>query len=896
MSVRAGTIRVDLEGNVSGFFGALDRSEARLDKFGRKAQRAGTAISIGISAPLGALGGAALKSAIDFENALAGVAKTVDATDAEIQAMGRSAIDMSEQIPVGTNELLGLAEAAGQLGIEKQNIQGFTRVMADLGVSTNLASNEAATALARLANITEMPQDQFDRLGSTVVELGNNLATTEREIVEMGLRIAGAGKIVGLSQAQILGFAGALSSVGIEAQAGGTAISRTMVEIANAVAGGGKELERFAAVAGMSSAQFTQEFERDAAGAIITFIEGLRRLHEEGENVFAVLEAVELQDIRVRDALLRAAGAGDLLRKSIDLGAQAWEENTALTEEAERFYATLGNQLKIVGNVVKNVAADFGAELAPTIRDSIPLLKSLLGLAQTGVTVFGKLPGPIRTGAVALGAFMVAAGPVLTALGFMAQGLSGVISLLPKYTAGTNAAAGATLRLNAAVKAGVWVAAAAAIWDVVRALQGYETTLSRIPGTPSFLAAQLGKGIDDLAEMSAGRRANPQSISTVGIRRRTSSINRPPPVPDVGPRPNRPSSPLAVAGGGVPSLADLLGGTDEEGEKVRTALDEIKDALARLDTETHVLDQLQTASQQVGFEFDSTAQRAAAYRATIDSLLAAGLELNDQIPGTGKRLIDLVAVYSALEESVTAAAERQREAAEADREAAQAAEALKQAKEQVRAELVDIRGPQAQYQAELERIAELEAMGAATAAEAAELRAHARETLKQATGGLADEMKAQGMSVGKSLVQGIFFGMENWGDWLKNAIMGFAEIFINRALQSAFGIASPAKVTETMGHRLAEGLGLGFEAGARALKGAVFDTAASMLGPASAVQGAGVPSGGGGVIHVTNNYTVRAMDSMDVRRFLDQNAPAMAARTAQEIRKSAPLRAMVQKA
>lgn len=888
--VKAGTIRIDLEGNVSGFFGALDRSESRLQKFGQTAQRAGTAITLGISAPLGALGGAALKSAIDFETALAGVAKTVDASDAQIQAIGESAIVMSEQIPVAATELLNLAEAAGQLGIETQNIEGFTRVMADLGVSTNLASTEAATALARLANITQMPQDQFDRLGSTVVALGNSLATTEREIVEMGLRIAGAGKIVGMTEAQILGFAGALSSVGVEAQAGGTAISRTMVEIANAVAGGGQELERFAAVAGMSAEQFKQEFERDAAGAIITFIEGLRRLHDEGENVFAVLEAVELQDIRVRDALLRAAGAGELLRKSVDEGSKAWEENTALTNEAERFYATLGNQLAIVGNMVRNVAADFGAELAPTIRDSIPLLKSLLSLVGTGVDIFGKLPAPIRTGAVALGAFFVAAGPVLTALGFMSQGLAGVLSLLPSYTAGTNAAAAATLRLNAAMKAGVWVGIAAAIWDVTRALQGYETTLSRVWGTPSWMAKQLGQSIDRVAEMSAGRMANPESISAVGLRNRTSSLNRPAPLPEVVPPPMRPKSP--VLGAGI-DLAALLGGDKAEkaGEKTRTAVDEIKDALARLGTETQVLERMEEASQLVGFEFDSTADLANSYRSAIESLLGAGMQLNDQIPGTNKRLIDLVAVYSALEESVQAAEDRQKAELEAMQEAARAAEELKQAKAQVREELIAIRGPQAAYTAELERIAELEAMGAATAAEAAELRVHARETLEKATEGLAEQMRAEGMSIGKSLVMGIFFGMDDWGDWLRNAVMGFAEIFVTRALEDVFKSASPSRVTMDIGGDLARGLALGLQTGARALEGAVFDTASSMLGASGAVQGAGM--GGGDVLHVTNNYTIRALDSMDVRRFMDQNAPQMAARTAQEIRKSGALQRMI---
>src|SRR5690606_20478006 len=101
------------------------------------------------------------------------------------------------------SELASLAGEAGALGVAARDIVDFTRVASQLGTTTNLASEEAATALARFANIMDTrARGAFERMASTLVDLGNKGASTEAEITEMTLRIAGAGKTVGLTEAE----------------------------------------------------------------------------------------------------------------------------------------------------------------------------------------------------------------------------------------------------------------------------------------------------------------------------------------------------------------------------------------------------------------------------------------------------------------------------------------------------------------------------------------------------------------------------------------------------------------------------------------------------------------------------------------------------------------------
>lgn len=388
-----GTIKITTE---------LDNSQAEqaMSKLGKLVKTGIAALGISkIASEIGQLGGYVLQTGLQFESAFAGVEKTVDATDAQLQEFRSGIREMSTEIPQTAADIASVAEAAGQLGIKNDYLLGFTETMSNLGVATNMTATEAATSLARLANITQMPQENFDRLGSTIVALGNNLATTESEITEMGLRLAGAGKQVGMSEAQILGLAGAISSVGIEADAGGSAMSTIMAKMQLAVENGGESLEQFANVAGMSAKEFAQAFRNNAAQALVAFVTGLGTMESRGQSAIATLSDMEITEIRQRDALLRLAGAGDVLSESLGIATQAWDENNALTNEAEKRYQTLESQIQIL----KNNVDDFAISLYDGIRDPMAeVVTEAVGYVERLHSAFNK--GGISATVAELGA------------------------------------------------------------------------------------------------------------------------------------------------------------------------------------------------------------------------------------------------------------------------------------------------------------------------------------------------------------------------------------------------------------------------------------------------------------------------------------------------------------
>jgi TP901 family phage tail tape measure protein len=334
--------------------------------------------------------GLAIKAAIDWESAWTGVTKTVNGTPLELGVLEDQLRSLTRVLPATHEEIAAVAEAAGQLGVEAPNIAAFTKTMIDLSETTNLTADEAATSIAQFMNIMQSAPQDVDNLGASLVALGNDGASTERDIIQMAQRIAGAGKIVGLTEGQVLGLANALSSVGIEADAGGSAISNVMTDIAMAVSQGGDKLQTFATVAGMSSKDFQKAFKDDPANAIATFIEGLARIDKQGGDVFQTLSDLGQTDIRVSRALLGMANSGDLLRKSLDLGNTAWDENTALLAEAEKRYQTTEARIQIAGNAIRDAAISYGDVFLPVVKATADAVATLAG-------GFSDLPAPIQT-------------------------------------------------------------------------------------------------------------------------------------------------------------------------------------------------------------------------------------------------------------------------------------------------------------------------------------------------------------------------------------------------------------------------------------------------------------------------------------------------------------------
>ena len=172
-------------------------------------------------------------------------------------------------------------------------------------------------------------------------------------------------------------------------------MSKVIIEMQLAAETGGERLADFARVAGMSAQQFADAFREDATNALMAFIGGLQTAEERGVSTIKVLHDMGLTEQRMRDALLRAAGAGELFAKAIATGTQAWQENTALTNEAAQRYETAASKLEIMRNKLMDVA------ITPE-RFCRPLLSVVEKTASSQTGWVALMPAPADTPIIAI--------------------------------------------------------------------------------------------------------------------------------------------------------------------------------------------------------------------------------------------------------------------------------------------------------------------------------------------------------------------------------------------------------------------------------------------------------------------------------------------------------------
>ena len=412
--------------------------------------------------------------------------KTVNGTEEDFEHLREAAINFSRTHVTSADQILEIEAIGGELGIAVDNLETFAEVVSNLEVASDLDAEEAATALGHLSNILHLTEEDYVGFSDALVRLGNNGASTESEIVSIAERIGSMGAIVGMSASDILAWSSTIASTGQNAEAAGTAISRTMsfMETAVAAAGGtldtsfdsinaaveegGDRLTVFASLAGMtaeefseswetsaesmaeelnsqlegardslqmiadvahmSAEEFIQAWESDPTAALEAFIKGLNDLEASGGSADMVLQDLGIRSVRQKQAIEGLMQTVGMLDDNLEMSANAWNGVSDQWGQAGDAANEAGKKAEgFAGQMqlLRNAAQIAFSELG---EGAVPILKELTSLVSELSAWFSSLDTSAKTAIVGIGGVTALLGPVLTIMSTARTGLDNIKS------------------------------------------------------------------------------------------------------------------------------------------------------------------------------------------------------------------------------------------------------------------------------------------------------------------------------------------------------------------------------------------------------------------------------------------------------------------------------------
>ncbi|NPA64852.1 MAG: phage tail tape measure protein, partial [Epsilonproteobacteria bacterium] len=220
-----------------------------------------------------------VKKAIEFESAMADVAKVANLSEEETKKFGAELTRLSTKIPIAADGLASIAASGAQLGISKEKLIDFTKIVAKMSTAFSMGADEAGESIAKMMNIFGLSLKEITRLGDAINYLSDNTAAKAGEIVDVLARIGGTAKTFGLSAMQASALADAFLALGKTPETAATAINALLTKLATATQQNDKFKKALRSI-GTSDIEIKFAIEDNPQAALEGFLKKLRNVEK----------------------------------------------------------------------------------------------------------------------------------------------------------------------------------------------------------------------------------------------------------------------------------------------------------------------------------------------------------------------------------------------------------------------------------------------------------------------------------------------------------------------------------------------------------------------------------------------------------------------------------------
>ena len=427
------SLAVKIAGSVaSSFNSAMGAAENRISGLGQIAKQAAAIASAAWGAlKIGEFVTDSVQAAVDFESAMADVAKVVDGLRDEngnltdtYYAMSDSIVQMSKNIPMAAEDLAAITASAGTAGIAAEELTTFTETAAKMGVAFDTTAEQAGDWMAKWRTSFTMSQEEVTALADQINYLSNNSASTASEISTIVTAVGPLGDVAGISAAQIAALGSTMVGVGVQQDVAATGIRKlatTMVAGSSATKAQATVLQQL----GLDATEMAERMQTDAEGAILTFLEAVSKLPE-AEQAAALKNYFGQESVGAIAPLLTNL---DVLRERFEMVADAQLYAGSMDAEYAARAATTANNIQLYENRIAALKIQIGNYL-------LPVVNKVLGAASTGLdwlsdkiaSAEGTVSGFIGTVQSKALAIFTMIRPKLESIGVKAQEIFTVLS------------------------------------------------------------------------------------------------------------------------------------------------------------------------------------------------------------------------------------------------------------------------------------------------------------------------------------------------------------------------------------------------------------------------------------------------------------------------------------
>lgn len=358
-----------------------------------------------------------VKIAIDYESAMADVAKVVDGLKDEAgkitpayTAMSNQILEMTTRLPMAAKDIAAIVAAGAQSGIAKNELIGFAESAVKMGVAFDITADQAGQSMAEMRAAFKMTQPQVIALADQINYLGNTSPNKADKIMEVVQRIGALGEVGGFASSSIAAMAASLTSV--EPDVAATGIKNIILAMTKGESATKGQVEAFEKLK-LKSTDVAKNMQKDAEGTIATVLKAIQKLPKEEQ----VAVTNSLFGSEALPVVMQYSQGLDTLTKNLNAVSSASVYAGSMEAEYAARAATTANNIQLAKNQMAALGITIGNVLLPGVNSMIGSFNGVMSSVQKWAQANpGLASGLVK---VAIGAIAIVGGLSALSIGLI---------------------------------------------------------------------------------------------------------------------------------------------------------------------------------------------------------------------------------------------------------------------------------------------------------------------------------------------------------------------------------------------------------------------------------------------------------------------------------------------